>query len=59
MTSLGLVEGVAEAVASLLKAYSGSWSDRIESRKPFIWGGYLFAALAKPLTGLSTSGWEF
>lgn len=50
-TSLGLIEGLAEAIASLLKTYSGMWSDRIQKRKPFIWLGYLFAALAKPLTG--------
>ena len=55
MTSLGLIEGTAEAIASLLKVGSGYWSDRIQSRKPFVWIGYLLAAVAKPLTGLSSS----
>lgn len=55
MTSLGLVEGIAEAIASLLKASAGSWSDRLQSRKPFVWGGYLLSALAKPLTGFAGS----
>lgn len=55
VTSLGFIEGLAEAVASLLKTYSGMWSDRIQKRKPFIWLGYLFAALAKPLTGSAQS----
>lgn len=55
MASLGLVEGVAEAVASLLKASSGIWSDKMESRKPFVWSGYLLSALAKPLTGIAGS----
>jgi len=53
VASVGLIEGVAEAIASLLKTYSGFWSDRIQRRKPFIWVGYLLAALAKPITGLS------
>ncbi len=53
VTSLGFIEGLAEAIASLMKTYSGFWSDRIQKRKPFIWLGYLFAAVAKPLTGFS------
>ena len=55
MLSVGLIEGFAEAVASLLKTYSGSLSDRIGKRIPFIWIGYLLAAIGKPLTGLATS----
>jgi MFS family permease len=55
MTSLGLIEGTAEAVASFLKIYSGVWSDRIRKRKPFIVVGYLFASLAKPMTGMASA----
>ncbi len=55
MTSLGLIEGTAEAVASILKIYSGVWSDRIQKRKPFIIIGYVFASLSKPMIGLATS----
>jgi MFS family permease len=58
MTSVGLVEGVAESIASLLKTYFGMWSDRISKRKPFIVVGYLFAALGKPLTGVSTTWFQ-
>ena len=47
VSSLGVIEGVAEGIASLLKTYSGQWSDRIQRRKAFVWMGYLFAALAK------------
>jgi len=54
MTSLGLIEGVATAVASILKIYAGAWSDRIRKRKVFVVVGYLFAAVAKPLTGIAT-----
>ena len=55
MTSLGIIEGTAEAVASILKIYSGVWSDRIRKRKPFIVTGYVFASLAKPMIGLASS----
>jgi MFS family permease len=55
MTSLGIVEGVAEAISSLLKTYSGSWSDRISKRKPFVIVGYVLATLSKPLIGLAGS----
>jgi hypothetical protein len=55
MASLGLIEGIAEALASLLKTYSGSWSDSISRRKPFIVVGYFLGAISKPLIGLSTS----
>ena len=53
--ALGLIEGLAEASASLIKAYSGRWSDRSGRRTPFVWGGYLLAALAKPLIGFAGS----
>ncbi|MGZ3690066.1 MAG: MFS transporter, partial [Pseudobdellovibrio sp.] len=57
MASLGLIEGVAEALASLLKTYSGSWSDKISKRKPFVIAGYFLAAIAKPIIGLA-GNWE-
>jgi len=55
MASVGLIEGCAEGIASLLKVHAGAWSDRIGKRKPFIFLGYLFAAVAKPFTGMATS----
>lgn len=55
MLSVGVIEGFAEAVASLLKTYSGVWSDRIHKRLPFVWVGYFLAAVSKPITGISTS----
>ena len=57
MASVGLIEGVAEATASILKAFSGRWADRLHKRKTFVWLGYLIAAIAKPGVGLSTSWW--
>jgi MFS family permease len=55
MSSVGLIEGFAEAVASLLKAYSGAWSDRISRRTPFVAFGYFLSAAAKPLIGFSSA----
>ena len=53
MSSVGFIEGCAEGIASLLKAFSGAWSDKISKRKPFVAIGYFLAAIAKPLTGAS------
>ena len=46
---VGLVEGAAESTASLLKVFSGFWSDKIGKRKPFIFYGYSISAVVKPL----------
>lgn len=53
VTSVGIIEGIAESIASLLKTYSGAWSDSISRRKPFILLGYFLGAISKPITGLS------
>jgi len=45
---IGLIEGVAEATASLLKVFSGWLSDRLRSRKWLAVLGYGISALAKP-----------
>ncbi len=58
MASLGLIEGIAEALASLLKTYSGSWSDSISKRKPFIITGYFLGAISKPFIGISHSWFQ-
>src|SRR5262249_11289619 len=53
--ALGLIEGVAEATASFMKAVSGWWSDRSRRRKPIVVAGYSIAAAVRPLVGLATS----
>ncbi len=53
--ALGIIEGVAEATASLTKWVSGWWSDRARRRKPMVVGGYALAAVARPLVGLASS----
>ncbi len=47
MLAVGIVEGIAEATASILKAFSGALSDRMKRRKPLVVLGYALAALSK------------
>lgn len=47
--AIGLIEGVAETMASLTKIGSGIWSDRVRRRKPLVVLGYAVAAVARPL----------
>jgi MFS family permease len=55
---LGVIEGIAEATASISKVFSGVLSDAIGRRKPLVVAGYGLAALTKPLFPLATSaGW--
>ena len=51
--SLGIIEGVAETTASVLKIVSGRWSDRVARRKPIVVAGYTLSSLARPLIGLA------
>lgn len=58
--ALGLIEGMAEATASITKIFSGVLSDRFGRRKPLAVLGYGLAALTKPLFPLATSAiWVF
>ena len=50
---VGLIDGVAEATASITKVFSGYISDRIGKRKPLILIGYGLGALSKPLFALA------
>jgi MFS family permease len=56
--ALGLIEGIAESVASLGKLFSGYLTDRVASRKPLVVFGYLLANVVKPLLALSTQWWH-
>lgn len=53
--ALGIIEGVAEATGSLFKLFSGVLSDRTNSGKGLVVGGYGLAAIAKPLIALVSS----
>jgi MFS family permease len=54
---IGLIEGMAEATASLLKVFSGWLSDRLRMRKWLAVAGYGISALAKPFFYWANS-WE-
>jgi len=55
---LGVIEGVAETTASMLKLISGIISDKIGKRKLLVLIGYSISSLVRPLTGIVTSAWE-
>ena len=50
---VGLIDGVAEATASITKVFSGYLSDRMGKRKPLILIGYGLGALSKPVFALA------
>ena len=56
--TLGLIEGVAESVASLGKLFSGYLTDRMRRRKPIVVFGYAVANLLKPLLALAQVWWH-
>ncbi|HDH88372.1 MAG: MFS transporter [Deltaproteobacteria bacterium] len=56
---LGIIEGIAESTASLLKVFFGYYSDKIQNRKLPAIAGYSTSALAKFLLLLSSFGWYF
>ncbi|MCM2359903.1 MAG: MFS transporter, partial [Geobacteraceae bacterium] len=50
---LGVIEGVAESTAALLKLASGIASDRLPGRKKLVLAGYAISSVARPLTALA------
>jgi MFS family permease len=57
---VGLLEGLAEATALILKVFSGVISDWFGKRKPLVLLGYGLGAASKPLFALATGpGWIF
>lgn len=57
-TQLSLIEGVAESTASLLKALSGWWSDKIGRNKPFMLFGYALSAIIIPIYAAAVSPFQ-
>src|SRR5947207_3564167 len=55
---LGLIEGIAESVASFAKLFSGYLTDRIDRRKPLVVGGYFVANAVKPILALVNGWWQ-
>lgn len=54
---IGIIEGAAESVSSLLKLFAGYFSDRLGRRKGLVVGGYAVASFARPLLAFAT-GWN-
>lgn len=55
---VGLIEGIAEATASIMKFGAGYFSDKVRKRKIFVVFGYGFSAISKLLIGLAHA-WPF
>ncbi|MBI3944734.1 MAG: MFS transporter [Armatimonadetes bacterium] len=55
---VGVVEGVAESTASLLKLVSGWLSDRMGRRRPLVVFGYTISSIARPLVAAATAPWH-
>ena len=52
---VGMIEGTADAVSSILKYFAGSFSDRLPHRKPLIVIGYALAAASRAWIALAAS----
>ncbi len=55
---LGIVEGLAETTASVIKLFSGIISDRTGRRKLLVLIGYSISSFIRPLTGIVGSAWQ-
>lgn len=55
---LGIIEGIAESVASFAKLFSGYVTDQVSRRKPIVVGGYVVANAVKPLLALVSAWWQ-
>jgi MFS family permease len=52
---VGMIEGAADALASILKFCAGAWSDRLPRRKPLITSGYALAAASRALIAIASA----
>jgi MFS family permease len=55
---LGIIEGVAETTAAMLKLISGIISDKIGKRKLLVVIGYTISSFIRPVTGLVSAAWQ-
>ena len=53
--AVGVIEGVADSTASILKVFSGIWSDRVKQRKPLILWGYALTGFIRPFIALAST----
>jgi len=55
--AIGIIEGLAESISSLLKLFAGYLSDRLGKRKWLVVGGYALASLFRPFLGFANN-WQ-
>ncbi len=55
---LGVIEGAADAVASVLKIVSGEIADRVGRNKPLVLVGYGIASVVRPLVAVASAPWH-
>ncbi len=55
---LGIIEGVAETTAAMIKLVSGIIADKTGKRRSLVLIGYSLSSLVRPLTGIVSAGWE-
>ncbi len=55
---LGLLEGMAESTAALVKLTSGWWSDRVGRYTPLVLVGYALATVTRPFISVAQSAWQ-
>src|SRR3989304_10196473 len=56
--SLGLCDGISELTASLAKLWAGWLADPPRWRRPLVIGGYLVAAVTRPVIGATSAAWQ-
>src|SRR5438874_8013918 len=54
--SLGVIEGAAEGVNSVLKIFAGRLADRSRAKRPLVLAGYAVSSIARPFIAMTT-GW--
>ena len=57
MLTIGIIEGIAEAIAAIMKVFSGAVSDYFRKRKLLVVLGYGLSAITKPVFPLATTIW--
>lgn len=55
---LGIIEGVADSVSSVLKLWSGAWTDKAGRRKRFVVFGYALAVASRPVIAFLVTPWQ-
>ncbi|MCC6574100.1 MAG: MFS transporter [Planctomycetes bacterium] len=56
--ALGLIEGVAELTASIVKLFAGRWADKVGRNRPFVIAGYSLASFVRPLVAFALASWH-